>query len=82
MARKTLYLCQPYALGKKGQLVARPMTMCTSADHARRWADRHVGLSGIVGVDAVEQSADEEMGDYDAPIFLNRVGQVPPMDGS
>ena len=31
----------------------------------------------VVGVDVVSQTADPEMGDYDEPIFLQRLGNVP-----
>ncbi len=31
----------------------------------------------LVGVDVVRQTADPEMGDYEEPIFLQRLGNVP-----
>jgi hypothetical protein len=31
----------------------------------------------VVGVDVVSQTADPEMGDYEEPIFLQRLGNVP-----
>jgi hypothetical protein len=31
----------------------------------------------IAGVDVVRQTADPEMGDYDEPEFLQRLGSVP-----
>ena len=34
----------------------------------------------VVGVDVVCQTADPEMGDYDEPIFVQRLGSVPPTE--
>lgn len=80
MAQETLFICQPYALGKKGGLKPQPpITYKTEAQASLR-AHRIMEGGSVAGVDVVRQTADPDMGDYDDPIFLERLGTVPRID--
>ncbi|WP_142847564.1 hypothetical protein, partial [Telmatospirillum sp. J64-1] len=71
MARKTLYICQPYLLemGKTEKLKPGVAITPSTKDAALRRADRLLEMQGIVGVDVVEQTADDVLGEYDEPIY-------------
>ena len=77
MAQETLFICQPYIEGKRGALKAMPPIACKTEAQATQRAHRMMNGNKIVGVDVVHQIADPEMGDYDEPIFLQRLGSVP-----
>ena len=34
----------------------------------------------VAGVDVVRQTADPDLGDYDEPVFLDRLGSVPTIE--
>jgi hypothetical protein len=77
MAQETLFICQPYVLGKKGALKPEPPIAYKTELQAAQRASRMMEGGNVVGVDVVRQTADPEMGDYDEPLFLQRLGNVP-----
>ncbi|WP_425992572.1 hypothetical protein [Brevundimonas sp. TWP2-3-2] len=77
MAVETVYIIQAYVQGRGKGLKAEPQMGCTSAEEARRKAERLAPLR--LGVVAFAVSADTEMGDYDEnPTILFKAGQLPP----
>ncbi|KJS42951.1 MAG: hypothetical protein VR70_03310 [Rhodospirillaceae bacterium BRH_c57] len=81
MAIETLYICQPYANGKKGGLKPQPPISCKTEQQALQRAQRMMDGGSVAGIDVVRQSADPEMGDYEEPVYLHRLGTVPGGDG-
>ena len=77
MAMETLFICQPYGLGKKGGLKAQPPIPYKTEAQASLRAERMMEGGRIAGVIVIRQSADPEQGDYDEPVFLRRLGNVP-----
>lgn len=77
MAQETLFICQPYKEGKRGALKAQPPTAYKTEEQALLRAHRMMDGGTVAGVDVVRQTADPEMGDYDEPVFLERLGAVP-----
>jgi len=80
MALETLFICQPYVFGKKGGLKPQPPISYKTEAQASLRAHRIMEGGSAAGVDVVRQTADPEMGDYDEPIFLERLGSVPPVE--
>jgi len=77
MAMETVYIVQSYVAGRGQGLKAEPQVGCTTAEEARRKAERLGPLR--LGVVAFEVSADTELGDYDeTPKILFRSGRLPP----
>lgn len=77
MAVETVYIIQAYVQGRGKGLKAEQQVGCTSAEEARRKAERLAPLR--LGVVAFAVSADTEMGDYDEnPTILFKAGQLPP----
>lgn len=77
MPQQTLFICQPYIEGKKGSLKPQPAISYKTEEQARQRAQRMMDGGSVVGVDVVRQTSDPEMGDYDEPEFLVRLGSVP-----
>jgi hypothetical protein len=77
MAQETLFICQPYAEGKRGALKALPPIPFKAEAQASQRAHRMMTGSSVVGVVVVKQTVDLDMGDYDEPEFLLRLGSVP-----
>lgn len=77
MPQQTLFICQPYTNGKKGALAPQPPVSYKTGEQALLRARRMMDGGSVVGVDVVSQTADPELGDYDEPIFLARLGSVP-----
>ena len=77
MAKESLFICQPYVAGKRGGLKPLPPIVYKTEAQAILRAERMMDGASVVGVDVVHQTADAEMGDYDEPIFLRRLGSVP-----
>ena len=80
MPQQTLFICQAYVAGKKGSLKPQPPISCNTEEQARQRAGRMMEGGRVVGVDVVRQTADPEMGDYDEPVFLARLGAVPKIE--
>jgi hypothetical protein len=80
MAQETLFICQPYVAGKRGGLKPMPPIAYKTEAQATLRAHRMMTAAGVVGVDVVHQTADPDMGDYDEPVFLQRLGSVPTAD--
>lgn len=77
MAMQTVHLVQAYVAGRGKALRAEPAVICTSAEEARRKAERLSDLR--LGVVAFTASADAEMGDYDEnPTIIFKAGRLPP----
>jgi hypothetical protein len=77
MAQETLFICQPYILGKRGGLKAQPPISYKTEPQAHQRATRMMEGGSVAGVDVVRQTADPETGDYEDPVFLHRLGAVP-----
>jgi len=77
MAQETLFICQPYIVGKRGALKAQPAISYKTESQATQRASRMMDGGKVVGVDVVRQTCDPEIGDYDEPLFLQRLGDVP-----
>lgn len=80
MAQETLFICQPYIVDKKGVLKPQPPIAYKTEPQASQRAHRMMDGGSVAGVDVVRQTADPEMGDYDEPVFLLRLGSVPKAD--
>lgn len=77
MAIQTVHLVQAFIAGKGHALKAEQTLVCTSAEEARRKAERLSTLR--LGVVAFSATADADMGDYDDnPVILFRAGRLPP----
>ena len=76
MARETVYLVQAFKASKDGHLKAETPIPCSTAEGARRTAER-LALTKT-GVVAFSSTGDAEMGDYDDELAVFfRTGQVP-----
>ena len=77
MPSETVHILQAYVAGRGKALKAEPQVGCTTADEARRKAERLAPLR--LGVVAFSVTADVEMGVYDEqPTILFKSGQLPP----
>lgn len=77
MAQEILFICQPYIVGKKGALKPQPPIAYKTEPQATLRARRIMDGGSVAGVDVVRQTVDPEMGEYDEPVFLLRLGSVP-----
>lgn len=77
MPQQILFICQPYVEGKKGALKPQPAVSYKTEEQALQRARRMMDGGNVAGVDVVRQTADPELGDYDEPVFLARLGSVP-----
>ncbi|MDR3435746.1 hypothetical protein [Telmatospirillum sp.] len=77
MPRETVFICQPYVRGARASLKAEQPIPYKVAEQALLRAQRMMASGHFVGVDVVRQTADPEIGDYDEPVFLERLGSVP-----
>ena len=82
MAMETRYLCQTYVLRKQGRRKQASLTKditseCRDGESAKQRAERYFATGSYAGVDAVSIRVDPELGDYDDPVFLLRLGNVP-----
>jgi len=81
MAKETRYVCQIYGKNKNGQLVIDETIECRSEIAAEMRAEKLWDSGNYEGVDALVIAADPEEGEYDDPVFLTRLGNVPDSDG-
>ncbi|MGN6548477.1 MAG: hypothetical protein ACTHJ3_01075 [Pararhizobium sp.] len=71
----TYYVVQAFSAGKRGALVADAPMQATSADHAKRMAER---LSRTkVGVVAFSRTGDPAAGEYEDAKILAHYGRLP-----
>jgi hypothetical protein len=76
MTRQTTFLVQAFNISKGTRLKANAPIACSSAEGARRTAER-LALNNL-GVVAFSMTADPETGDYDdEPTVFFRAGQLP-----
>jgi hypothetical protein len=76
MTRQTTFLVQAFNISKGSRLKANTPIACSSAEGARRTAER-LALNNL-GVIAFSVTADPEAGDYDdEPTVFFRAGQLP-----
>ncbi len=75
---KTFYVVQPFIKGKRGGLKAEQPIQASSEEAAIRRGERLA--ESKAGVLVFAQSGDPEMGDFDEPVFLARLGEVPSAD--
>jgi hypothetical protein len=79
-ARQTIYVVQPFEKRRQGRRVGLgPATPIAARDaqHAAMLLERQKHRSGIVGAVAFCRSGDPESGDYDDPVILGSVGELP-----
>jgi len=77
MAKETVHLVQAFVAGRGKALKSEPAMSCSTAEEARRRAERLAAIR--LGVVAFSATADPEMGDYDEnPTILFRSGRLPP----
>lgn len=76
---QTRYIVQPYQRGARGRLANGKAEMFETEDRARRRA-KAVLEGGALGVHVVRQSGAAELGDYDEPVILMSLGEVPQSD--
>lgn len=77
MAKETKYLCYIYKRNSSGQLIIDETIECRSELACEMRAEKLWAAGHYVGVDAVMVAADPEQGEYDEPVFLTRLGEVP-----
>ena len=76
MTRQTTFLVQAFNIAKGSHLKANTPIACSSAEGARRTAER-LALNNL-GVVGFSVTADPETGDYDdQPTVFFRAGQLP-----
>lgn len=80
MAQETLFICQPYIVGKRGALKDQTPISYETEGQATQRASRMMDGGKVAGVDVVRQTCDPEIGDYDEPLFLQRLGDVPTIE--
>ncbi len=66
--------------GKKGALKPQPAISYRTEQQALQRALRMMDGGSVAGVDVVRQTADPDLGDYDEPVFLDRLGSVPTIE--
>ncbi len=77
MAIETKFICQIYAKNSKGQLVIEETIECRNEIAAEMRAEKLMQSGTHIGVDALKIAADPEQGEYDEPVFIARLGEVP-----
>jgi hypothetical protein len=77
MAIAERIIFQPYTQGKRGGLKPGPAIACRNPEEAQRRAEKAMTSGMIIGGHIVRIMADEEVGDYGEPEFLNVYGKVP-----
>lgn len=77
MPQQTLFICQPYVEDKRGNLKSQTSISYKTGEQALQRARRMMDGGSVAGVDVVSQTADPELGEYDEPVFLARLGSVP-----
>jgi hypothetical protein len=76
---QTRYIVQPYLRAARGRLGNGQPEMFETEERARRRASAAFA-GGAVGVQVVRQSGVAELGDYDEPMILMSLGEVPASD--
>jgi hypothetical protein len=77
MVKETKYVCQIYKKTARGQLILDETIECRSEIAAEMRAEKLWQSGNHEGVDALVIAADPEQGEYDEPVFLTRLGNVP-----
>jgi hypothetical protein len=76
---QTRYIVQPYLRGARGRLGGGQPEMFETEERARRRAAAAFA-AGAIGVQVVRQSGVAELGEYDEPMILMSLGEVPASD--
>lgn len=77
---QTVFVVQPFEMKRRGRSMGlAPATPLAARDahHASLLLERQRHRTGIVGAVAFSRSGDPESGDYDEPVILGSVGEVP-----
>lgn len=77
MAFETQHIVQPFVRTRKGRVDAGRAQLCASAASAVSTAERLVADGIAIGAFAMSRSADIELGDYEMPEILIKVGRIP-----
>jgi hypothetical protein len=78
--RHTVFVVQPFEMRRRGRSTGLAPTVALAARdeaHARLLLERAPHRTGIVGAVAFSRSGDPESGDYDEPVILGKIGDVP-----
>jgi hypothetical protein len=78
--RHTVFVVQPFEIKRRGRsmgLAPTPALAARDEAHARLLLERAPHRTGIVGAVAFSRSGDPESGDYDEPVILGKIGDVP-----
>lgn len=77
MSLSTQHIVQPFVRTKSGRIDGDRVRLCGTAEAARAMAQRLVADGIAVGALAISRSADVEMGEYETPEILVKIGRVP-----
>lgn len=78
--RQTVFVVQPFEMRRRGRSTGLSPTVPLAArdePHARLLLERAPHRTGIVGAVAFSRSGDPESGDFDEPVILGTIGEVP-----
>lgn len=78
--RKTVYVVQPFEMRRMGKRMGLgPSAPVAARDggHARLLLERALHRTGIVGAVAFSRTGDVSTGEFDEPIIIGQVGEVP-----
>lgn len=79
-ARKTLYVVQPFEIRRQGRrtgLAAVAPVQARDRAHAMLLLERAIHRTGIVGAVAFSRVGNTVTGEFDEPVILGQVGDVP-----
>lgn len=80
MAHAQIYTVQPFIRSHLGQLTPCAPKQCGSAGAARKLAQRLVETKRADGALAYSSAGASSADEYDSPLFLARIGDVPESD--
>lgn len=71
------HIVQPFVRTKKGRVDAGRAHLCASASSAESMAQRLVADGIAVGAFAMSRAADADLGEYEEPNIIIKVGRIP-----
>lgn len=80
MAHIQYHSVQPFVRGGRGAITAAPIRQCSSAEAAKRLAERLVFEKKAIGALAYSRPGSGSADEYTEPTFLARIGEVPETD--
>lgn len=79
-SRKTVYVVQSFEMRRMGRRMGLgPSAPVAARDdgHARLLLERALHRTGIVGAVAFSRTGDPSTGEFDEPVIIGQVGEVP-----